>query len=66
MGTRSAPVLAVGGILSALGAFFFIVSLWRPMDGPALVQRANATPASRRLPVSPVLDPVPESIPEVE
>jgi len=51
MGRRSAPVLAVGGILSALGAFFFIVNVWRTMDVPALVPRTERAPPSRRLPL---------------
>jgi len=51
VGTLSKPALAVGGILSTVGAFFFIVNMWRTMDGPALVPRADGAPASRRLPL---------------
>ena len=50
-GARLLPVLGVGGILSALGAFFFIINMWRTMDGPAPVPRAERAPASRRLPL---------------
>src|SRR5688500_12433914 len=52
-GARLLPVVAVGGTLSALGAFFFIVNMWRTMDGPAAVAipKPERAPASRRLPL---------------
>lgn len=34
------PLLALGGTLSALGAYAFIVNLWRTIDGPAGLRRA--------------------------
>lgn len=50
-GSRLLPVLAAGGILSALGAFFFIVNIWLTMDGPASVRTAERVRESRRLPL---------------
>ena len=34
------PVLAVGGVLSALGAYTFAWVLWHTLDGPAELRRA--------------------------
>ena len=34
------PVLAVGGTLSALGAYTFVWVLWHTLDGPAPMRRA--------------------------
>lgn len=47
-------VLAVGALLSAVGAFSFIYNLWRTIDGPAPVPvRATDAPAvTRRLPLA--------------
>jgi cbb3-type cytochrome oxidase subunit 1 len=52
------PVLVVGGVLSALGAYGFIWNIWRTIDGPrglrAAADRANQTAESpRRLSVLP-------------
>lgn len=45
----------VGGLLSALGAYSFIVNIWRTIDGPARlrqrVQAAQQAPVSRKPPV---------------
>lgn len=41
-GTRATPVLATGGVLSALGAYAFGWIVWRTMDGPATMRRAQA------------------------
>jgi cbb3-type cytochrome oxidase subunit 1 len=44
-GTGSAagtPVLALGGSLSALGAYVFAFVLWRTLDGPAAMKDAAA------------------------
>jgi cbb3-type cytochrome oxidase subunit 1 len=49
----SVPVLATGGVLSALGAFAFIFNIWRTIDGPATLRRIAETPASRRPPLAP-------------
>ena len=60
IGTRAWPLLAAGGIVSAVGAYLFIYNLWRTIDGNraaragaerAAKQAAAAAPA-RRLPVS--------------
>jgi cbb3-type cytochrome oxidase subunit 1 len=42
------PVLGVGGVLSAAGAFAFIWNLWRTIDGPAGMRGPQA-PGPRRL-----------------
>ncbi|HEY6088624.1 MAG TPA: hypothetical protein VD771_02425 [Gemmatimonadaceae bacterium] len=51
MGTRSIPVLGTGGVLSALGAFAFIVNIWRTMDGPGVPGRVAQVQQGRRLPL---------------
>ena len=50
-GSRSIPVLAGGGTLTALGAFAFIYNVWRTVDGPEALRRLEQTPPSRRAPV---------------
>jgi len=35
LGTRATPILAIGGVLSALGAYLFIFNIWRTINGPA-------------------------------
>ncbi|HEY0995049.1 MAG TPA: cbb3-type cytochrome c oxidase subunit I [Gemmatimonadaceae bacterium] len=63
LGTRAWPLLAAGGVVSALGAYLFIYNLWRTIDGSrtqreaaarAAAQQAAAQAATttRRLPVS--------------
>ncbi|HJP84665.1 MAG TPA: hypothetical protein VJ852_01635 [Gemmatimonadaceae bacterium] len=47
-GQRSMPVLATGGVLSALGAFAFIYNVWRTIDGQASLRRTEQAPAARR------------------
>jgi cbb3-type cytochrome oxidase subunit 1 len=46
------PVLAAGGVLSALGAYAFAYVIWRTVDGPA-ARRAvgSSTHRSRRAPL---------------
>ena len=45
-------VLVAGGVLSALGAYAFVYGLWRTMDGPARLRRAQArAQASRGVPL---------------
>jgi cbb3-type cytochrome oxidase subunit 1 len=51
-GTRSVPVVATGGTLSALGAFTFIYNIWRTIDGPAALRRVAQTTPSRRPPLA--------------
>ena len=51
MGTRSIPVLGTGGVLSALGAFAFIVNIWRTIDGPSVLSRGAQVQQARRLPL---------------
>lgn len=38
-------ILAVGGLLSALGAYLFVYLLWRTIDGPAQLRAASARAA---------------------
>jgi cbb3-type cytochrome oxidase subunit 1 len=50
------PVLVLGGVLSALGAYGFVYGLWRTIDGPVALRRAAARAQASRgtpLPVSP-------------
>jgi cbb3-type cytochrome oxidase subunit 1 len=35
IGGRRIPIVAVGGMLSALGAYLFIFNIWRTIDDPA-------------------------------
>jgi cbb3-type cytochrome oxidase subunit 1 len=35
LGSRAIPALAGGGTLSALGAYLFILNMWRTINGPA-------------------------------
>lgn len=48
VGTRIIPVLGTGAVLSALGAFAFILNIWRTMNGPEALRRTEQAPASRR------------------
>ena len=41
-GAAATPVLAAGGVASALGAYAFAYGVWRSMDGPAALRRAAA------------------------
>lgn len=55
-GTSSGTVvLALGGTLSALGAYVFIVNIWRTIDGPAglkaLATQQQQAPVNRKPPV---------------
>jgi cbb3-type cytochrome oxidase subunit 1 len=34
-GARAIPILTAGGALSALGAYLFILNIWRTINGPA-------------------------------
>ena len=47
--------VALGGLLSALGAYFFIANIWRTIDGPKglrrVAQAAQQAPVARRPPV---------------
>jgi len=42
VGSAATPVLAGGGLLSALGAYAFAYGIWRTLDGPAAARRARA------------------------
>lgn len=56
VGAGATPVLATGGVLSALGAYAFVYGLWRTIDGPATLRRAKARAGASRgapLPTSP-------------
>lgn len=48
VGTRVIPLLGTGAVLSALGAFAFILNIWRTMNGPEALRRTEQAPASRR------------------
>ena len=48
VGTRIIPLLGTGAVLSALGAFAFILNIWRTMNGPEALRRTEQAPASRR------------------
>ena len=57
--SASAPLLAIGGTLSAGGAYAFAYNIWRTVEGPAGVRQRRAQPApaaaqpvGRRLPVA--------------
>lgn len=60
LGTRAWPLLASGGVISAVGAYLFIYNLWRTVDGSKAqregaaraAQQAAAAAAARKLPVS--------------
>lgn len=46
VGARALPVQAVGGALSATGAYLFIYNLWRTLEGPASLRRVHAAPTA--------------------
>ena len=46
LGRTAAPMLAGGGVLSALGAYCFIYNLWHTIDGRAVQHRAVAAAES--------------------
>ena len=35
LGTRATPILAAGAVLSAVGAYLFILNMWQTINGPA-------------------------------
>jgi len=35
LGSRATPILAAGGMLSAVGAYLFIFNMWQTLNGPA-------------------------------
>ena len=41
IGARAFPVRALGGALSAIGAYLFIYNLWRTMDGSPILRRVR-------------------------
>lgn len=53
IGSAASPVLATGGVLSALGAYTFAWVIWRTLDGPEALRRL----AQRRGVRLAVLDP---------
>lgn len=52
----SAPVLATGGALSALGAYMFAYLIWRTVDGPDAVRRRVQRESDRQRATLPVLE----------
>ena len=52
VGGAAAPALAIGGTLSAAGAYLFAYVMWRTIDGRGSQRaRPGASPAAVRLPV---------------
>ena len=47
IGRAAMPVLATGGVLSALGAYTFIYNVWRTIDGRPAKQPAPTVPLTR-------------------
>jgi cbb3-type cytochrome oxidase subunit 1 len=49
--TAGTPVLVLGGVLSALGAYTFVVLIWRSIDAPARreVEKAMSAPSIDRV-----------------
>lgn len=57
LGARAVPLLAAGGLLSAIGAYTFVYVIWRTIDGPARLRRAAErarASTGARLPVAKV------------
>jgi cbb3-type cytochrome oxidase subunit 1 len=50
IGSRSAPVTAIGGALWAIGAYGFAYNMWRTFDAAERRRRANA--GKSKLPMS--------------
>ena len=47
-------VLGIGGVLSTIGVFLFVTTLWRTIDGPRGAPSPRpALPGARRMPVQP-------------
>lgn len=42
LGRAATPLLATGGVLSAVGAYFFVYVVWRTVDGTAGLRAAQA------------------------
>jgi cbb3-type cytochrome oxidase subunit 1 len=40
VGSAATPILGLGGVLAALGAYTFVVLIWRTVDGPKRLQAA--------------------------
>lgn len=47
IGSAAVPVLATGGVLSALGAYTFIYNVWRTIDGRAALHVAPTVAIAR-------------------
>ena len=47
IGRAAIPVLAAGGVLSAVGAYTFIYNVWRTIDGRPAMQSAPTVPIAR-------------------
>ena len=47
IGRAAMPILATGGVLSALGAYTFIYNVWRTIDGTPAKQVAPTVPIAR-------------------
>lgn len=46
IGPAAVPLEAIGGILSALGAYLFIYNIWRTLNGRPAMKRVHAAPNS--------------------
>ena len=51
IGARAFPVQAVGGTLSAVGAYLFIYNIWRTLDGPKILRRGQQQKQPSSLPL---------------
>jgi len=47
VGNSATPMLAIGGVLAAIGAYLFAYLIWRTIDGPVAVRRAAVHAAAR-------------------
>jgi cbb3-type cytochrome oxidase subunit 1 len=52
VGRPLVPVLAAGGVLSALGAYAFVYNIWRTIDGTAASRRTAGAGGGIRLPLA--------------
>jgi cbb3-type cytochrome oxidase subunit 1 len=48
IGTRSAPVTSVGGVLFVAGAACFVINLWKTFDAADARYRTRSTPAASK------------------
>jgi hypothetical protein len=51
VGTATTPVVATGGTIAAVGAYLFVYTMWRIMDGRAAIQASLARSAPGQPPL---------------